>query len=167
MSETRKILVAVDDSDATRAALAHVAREHAGDASSIYLFHVDGPIPPELLEHGGGDTPEEEERLERELSEAEAKWHAGRREEALPMMKAARDRLVAGGIDEARIGGRVGDGLPEDRLAGLLLQEAREQACDTIVVGHEAYGWLAKHFHRDVTRELQKHAGDIRIASVE
>ena len=167
MSETRKILVAIDDSDATRDALTQVAALHSDDEVAIYLFHLVGPIPPGLLEHGGGDTAEDEERLERELTEAEAKWFAGKREDALPMMMAARDRLVAGGVAEGRISGRVGDGLPEDRLARLLAQEAREQGCDTIVVGHNAYGWLAKHFHRDVAEDLRKHASDIRVKFIQ
>jgi nucleotide-binding universal stress UspA family protein len=38
------------------------------DECEIVLFHVTG-IPPELLEHRGGNTPAEERELEREIGE--------------------------------------------------------------------------------------------------
>jgi len=167
MSETRSILVAVDESDATGAALQRVAAGHAGDSASIRLFHVVGPVPPALLEFGGADTPEEEERAEAELTAEESKWFAEKRADARPMLKQARDTLVAGGIAVDRITVHVAESLPEDRLAHLILEDARESGCDTIVVGHTAYGWLAKHFHAHVAEDLKKHAKGLQIVVVE
>ena len=167
MSETQKILVAVDDSDATTAALQRVATGHSGDSAQIRLFHVVGPVPPALLEFGGADTPKAEEKAEAELTAEEAKWFAEKRKNALPMLDQARDTLVAGGVAADRISGHVAESMPEDRLAHLILEDARESGCDTVVVGHTAYSWLAKHFHADVAHELQKHADGLVIVVVE
>jgi nucleotide-binding universal stress UspA family protein len=167
MSETRSILVAVDDSDATKAALARVAAGHAADGATVRLFHVVGPVPPALLEFGGADTPAEEERMERLYEVAESEWFSKARHAALPLLEAARDTLVAAGIAAARISIHVAESLPEDRLAHLILDDAREAGCDVVVVGHTAYGWLTKHFHADVAHELQKHADGLEIVVVE
>ena len=167
MSETRTILVAVDESGGTEAALSRVAAAHKDDGSTIRLFHVVGPIPPGLLEFGGADTPEAEERAEKALELAESEWFEGERNKVRPRLEAMRDQLVAAGIAADRVSGHVASSLPEDRLAHLILDEARESGCDTVVVGHKAYGWLASIFHRDVSAELQKHAGDLRIVVAE
>ena len=128
MGETRRILVAVDDSDATRAALARVAAGHAHGGSTIRLFHVVGPIPPSLLESGGGATPEGEERAAKALEVAESAWFAKAREAARPILEQARETLRAGGIAAERITVHVAESLPEDRLATLILVEPHRRS---------------------------------------
>ena len=71
MDKHDKILIAVNDTDASRKAVTYVARLMGGRADvHVRLFHVLPPTPPELLESGGTEDPNQEERLSAELRHA-------------------------------------------------------------------------------------------------
>ena len=66
MKRTKRILVAVDDSKASMRAVSYVASIiQARRKYAVCLLHVLRPLPPELMEFGGSEDPEEEEKLEK------------------------------------------------------------------------------------------------------
>jgi len=75
MRHTRRILVALDGTEASSKTVAYVA-EMAKEASDIEicLFHLIVHIPAELREHGGSEDPSKEVQLGQELREAQSRW---------------------------------------------------------------------------------------------
>jgi hypothetical protein len=75
MGNTNKILLAVEDSEASMKAAAYVAEIVRGrEGIHICLFHALPPIPPRLLEYGGTEDPQKEHVLHTELKSAQTEW---------------------------------------------------------------------------------------------
>src|SRR5690348_17725839 len=76
MFDTR-LLIALDDSEATRRAIEYVAK-FVGRRKGFHicLVHVLRPLPPDLLEHGGSEDPSKEVLLERDLRAEQSRWIA-------------------------------------------------------------------------------------------
>ena len=67
MGLDKSILVSVDDSDESIRVVQYVADiVGAREGFRIRLFHVLPPLPPELLEFGGAESPQRERSLDRE-----------------------------------------------------------------------------------------------------
>src|SRR5215469_14292980 len=65
---TGKILLAVDDSLASRKAANHVADlARRKKQLSIHIFHASDPLPTELQEYRGAENPDDEKTLDAEL----------------------------------------------------------------------------------------------------
>ena len=102
--DTQKFLVAIDDSTASERAVAHIARRMQNQsACHILLLHVPRPIPPKLLEHGGSEDPQEEQRMEAELDAAQAAWRQQITQAAQPIFARARAILQEANIPEQAI----------------------------------------------------------------
>ena len=75
MERTDKLLIAVEDSEASMKAVAYVSQMMRGrEHIQICLFHVLPPIPPKLLEFGGAENPNKEKILSTDLKVAQAQW---------------------------------------------------------------------------------------------
>ncbi len=91
MGETNKILVAIEDSEASMKAVAYVAEIVRGhEAIHICLFHALPPIPPRLLEYGGTEDPQKEHVLHTELKSAQTEWIEKAKDAVQPAMTRAR-----------------------------------------------------------------------------
>jgi nucleotide-binding universal stress UspA family protein len=130
-----RLLVPIDGSDLAMRALEHVAR-FVGEAD-VVLLHVAG-MPPELLEHPGGETPAEESSLERKLSEESRRY----REEITPVIQRevfepATRRLVrtAKGAIRVRVLLAIG---PSSDTALNIITEAERGGYDAVVIGRHA-----------------------------
>ena len=75
MVRDKTFLLGIDDSEATLRTVAYVA-EIIGPQKGFHvvLLHVLPPIPPELLEFGGSENPQTEQRLDAELKKDQAQW---------------------------------------------------------------------------------------------
>jgi nucleotide-binding universal stress UspA family protein len=90
MKESRKILIAVDDSDASTRAVRYVANIVGGRKNfTVRLFHVLDPLPPELRVFGASPVLERERELEAKLEEKRERWLHGAKEEARPVVERA------------------------------------------------------------------------------
>jgi hypothetical protein len=75
MDRHDKILIAVDETDASLKAVGYVARLLGGRKDlHVRLFHVLPSIPPELLEYGGAENPRKEQQLSADLRTAQNDW---------------------------------------------------------------------------------------------
>lgn len=138
-----RILLPIDGSPLSLRAVDHVARVvHEGE---IVLFHVTG-IPPELLEHRGGDTPAEERELEHEIGEGARNF----REQIRPII----ERDVFGPAKEL-LRYRATDGKlkvqtllatePSSDAASDIIAEAEQGRYDAVVVGRHVHSGIM-HF---------------------
>ena len=167
MDTPRHILIALEESDASMQAVDHVARQVTGKADvTVRLLHIVGPLPTELLEHGGASDPDELAARGQRILERQQRWIRETCEAFLSVFARARERLLAAGLAPRQIVTQCSESIPEDNLAQLILDDARAAGCDTIVVGRNAYTWFGERFHRHVGDLLQKHAGDARVEVV-
>lgn len=155
MRADHHMLLAIDDSEASRKAVSYVARV-VGDAPRfrVRLFHVLPHIPTGLLEHGGHEDPETERSIESELDEETARWRARAEDAASSLVDAARASLLAAGLREERIDVRFAAPLPEESIGYHILRAALEHGCDTVVVGRTPRSWIGDALHRHPTRNL-------------
>jgi hypothetical protein len=148
MVQSQHIEVAVDDSTASQLAVDRAAElvRAGSNGTHVRLFHVVGPIPPALLEHGGAEDPEEERRKgSRQRREIEA-WVEEQRAAARGFLDGYVRRLVEGGVAEEDVQVEVSRSIPEDDIAHLVVEDAKENGCSTIVVGREAWPWFKELF---------------------
>ena len=135
-----RILIPIDGSPLSLRAVDHVARVvHEGE---IVLLHVTG-IPPELLEHRGGDTPAEERELEHEIGEGKHNF----REQIRPII----ERDVFGPAKEvlryvATNGKLTVQSLlatePSSDAASEIIAEAEQGRYDAVVVGRHIHSGI-------------------------
>lgn len=138
-----RLLVLVDESNGTPRVLQYVAQVARGRASvDIVLAHVAPGLEPQLLETGGAEESEREERIEADLRRQQrASINAAQRRSSR-LLEAARGTLVRAGVARSRVDLRESSPLDAGSAAGVLLSLAEEADCGTIVVGHRAHGWL-------------------------
>jgi nucleotide-binding universal stress UspA family protein len=151
MSACHNFLIAVDDSEATARAVTYVASivgRHRG--VRLHLFHV-APIPPVFLEFGGSEDVQVEENREAELAQSRLGYLEDLAQAVFARAQAILDRAgVPAGAMETHVLTTV-DG--EDLIQNLL-EAARTNACDTIVVGRQSHSWLRELVQYHVADEL-------------
>jgi len=99
MDRTDKILIAVDDSEASIKAVIYVTQMLRGRKDiHVRLLHVLPSIPPELLEFGGAEDPQMEQRLSTDLRQTQARWHETAKRNAQPSLDKAVAILLNGGL---------------------------------------------------------------------
>jgi nucleotide-binding universal stress UspA family protein len=154
MSANHHILLAIDDSDASRKAVSYVARV-VGDSARhrIRLLHVLPPIPTGLLEHGGCD-PGAACPAEREVLEGTARWRQESERAASGMIEEAEETLREAGVAPDRIEVRFAAPLPEETIGFHVLRAARELGCETVVVGRAPRNWFGNVLHRSPAKAL-------------
>jgi len=154
MTVDHHMLLAIDDSDASRRAIEYVAGV-VGDAPRfrIHLFHVLPHIPTGLLEHGGCD-PGGECVAARELDEGTKRWRERREAAAQLLIDDARDVLLGQGVASDRIEVRFAAPLPEETVGQHVLRAAVDHDCDTVVVGRAPRSWVGEWFRRHTSEAL-------------
>ena len=137
-----KLLVVVDDSEASKRVLRYVASVLARrDRIAVHLTYIASRLPAELLESGGSEVPQREEQIEAELRSAQCRWMAVADTKPAPILRAARGMLQRAGIAASRIHSCVSSPLDARTVADEVLVMARDQQCTTVVVGHHAHPW--------------------------
>ena len=162
------LLVAIDDSDASQRAVAYVGDTIDGHAGfSIYLFHVLPPFPPELLEFGGSENPQEEEALTQQLREDQAKWIAQAKEAARPLFENAKAVLQQHHVAPHKIHCETSASVHRPNVVRALLEAAHDYHCRTIVVGRNAFPSFQEMFHAHIGEELVQKSQGFTIWVVE
>jgi K+-sensing histidine kinase KdpD len=126
----------------------------------LLLFHVPAPMPPELLEFGGRERPDEERQTQVNLEQAQAAWREQVVRDAQPVFAATTAVLREAQVPEQAIETHICTPPAEQELDTSILEAAREHACQTIVVGRESYSWLQELFQTHIADKLlQKSQG--------
>ncbi len=150
-----RLLVPIDGSVLSMHAVDYAA--HVIDRGEIVLLHVAG-IPPEYLEHPGGNTPEEERELEAEVSEQSRRYEADVRDEAeREIFDPARARLrsVRGKDDLAVRSVLITEASPDPALA--IAAEARSDHYDAVVVGRNGHSGILGVLLGSTSMKLVQH----------
>jgi nucleotide-binding universal stress UspA family protein len=134
---TRRIVVGLDGSDGSRAAL-EWCREHAAllDAEVLAVFAIDlMPVIPPPVAHNALGTVDVE-ALDREMADQLEEWVAPLRDAGIPCRTMVRHGNPAGSLDDL----------------------ARDEACELIVVGRRGSGGIAELLLGSVPHTLAHHA---------
>lgn len=134
-----RILLAVDESPASERAVAYVAEMSAGRPEQyVHLVHVTAPGEP--------------------ASETEA---------SKQLLSAMQAQLVAAGIQDDHVDKGMLTVPNQEDFVDALLDAARDQSCDTIVVGRTSLPWYREAFHHHPADELVRRAKGFTLWVVE
>jgi nucleotide-binding universal stress UspA family protein len=168
MKRNKRILVAVDDSKASMRAVSYVASIIQGKREyAVCLLHVLRSLPPELLEFGGSEDPETEEKLEKKLKDKREQWIEKAKTQAVPILKRAKATFKNAGIPANAVKMYFWLGTSGERVAADILDAGRLYKCNTVVVGRRSFSWLKGIFSHHVADELIRKAHDLTVWVVE
>lgn len=164
MTTNTRILLAVDDSEASERAVRYVADVLGRLADAhVHLFHVLPPIPPGLLEFGGAEDPKAERQLSEKLKQAQAEWIERAKAESEPVMEKARALLSRAGIAPGRVSAEFGPSIHRPDVPREIVEVAQRARCDTIVVGRTSLSWLKEQMGQHVGEALVKKAQGLTL----
>jgi nucleotide-binding universal stress UspA family protein len=119
----------------------------------IVLFHVLAPLPPALLEHSG--NPESRTSL----MEAQAEYREEVEAAESSLLLDFKTELLRSGVDGAAILSQMSPSVDDNEVAPLILSVARDQHCDTVVVGRESHFGIRKRlFRHHVADQVVRHS---------
>lgn len=152
--DPHRLLIAIDDSEATRRAVEYVATVAPRSLRSVVLFHVLPPLPPALLEHGGVADADAVADLEQEVREAQRLRGEARRRVEQGLFEWTRSRLMASGVPETAILLRTSTAANATAVVGEIISAAHEHKCRTVVVGRESFSRLRELFGKHICDDL-------------
>lgn len=151
MDRRKGILIAIDDSEASKRALAYVARMMGGRKDfHIRLFHVLAPLPRRLADFPVGGDPGPIWVRDAEAKDVRALWVAQGEKAAQAVFARAKAILRRARIPAHALETEVVTLNTDQDLAAIILKAARTSQCGTIVVGRESFAGLRKLFQRHV-----------------
>src|SRR5215813_9262149 len=110
MPNTKHILIAVDDSEASYRAVTYVGSIIGGcEGFRVCLLHALPPLPRELLEFGGSEDPRQEERNEACLHTEQARWIEAVAQAAEPVFTRAKQILQEARVPEHAVETQIVD----------------------------------------------------------
>jgi nucleotide-binding universal stress UspA family protein len=157
----QKILVAIDDSDASMKAVRYLSEMIEGrDNVRIFLFHVLPPIPPKFLEFGGAEDPQKERRLSEELKSTQAQWIENAKTAAHRSLKDAQAIFMDHRLSPDQISTSFSSSIHKPDVVREILEAATQWQCGTIVVGRHRLPWVKELFYRHTGEKLIEKAED-------
>jgi len=153
MKDSKRLLIAVDDSEASHKAIAYVSAMIDGRPGyHVSVLHGLPPAPP--FEHGGSEDPLLEEILDANLQKKRVEWIKREQQSAQPMLEKAKAILRSAQLPENAMTTRFVSASNVDTLVTEILEAARAENSDTIVVGRETFTGLDKIFKHHVADDL-------------
>jgi nucleotide-binding universal stress UspA family protein len=166
MKESKRLLIAVDDSEASHKAVAYVCAMIDGRPGyHVCLLHGLPQGPP--FEHGGSEDPGLEEILESNVQKRRAEWIKREQQSAQSMLEKAKSILRGGRVSEQAMTARFAFSYNVDALVTEILEAAQAESCDTIVVGRETFTGLDRIFKHHVADDLIRRGQGYTIWVVE
>jgi len=163
VASPERILVPVDDSEASEKAVAYLARILSGTSDcTVRLFHVVEPVGP-YWESMHGDL----HREPRASGRAEVRLVDQARRRSRPVLERMTEILTDARIDPERIESSWFTAAREDSLPHEVLELARTQGYHTVVVGRTAMPWTRELFHRHLAESLVKKGQGLSVWVVE
>ena len=166
--EDSRILVVLDDSDASLRAVRYVA-EFVGRRRQfrICLVHVLPPLPPVLREHGGSSDPSDERRLALTLRAEQDRRIATTKKALQKGLDQAGTILRKAGVPGSAVQKLFCEPGEPDETADTLLGMATDCKCHTVVVGRQSVSWLHEWFSQDISEELLRRGKGFCIWAIE
>ncbi len=153
MKDSKRLLVAMDDSEASHKAVAYVSAMIDGRPGyHVCVLHGIPPAPP--LEHGGSEDPLLEKILDANLQKKRAEWIKREQQSAQPMLEKAKAVLRSAQVAEDAMTTRFASASNADTLVSEILEAAQAENSDTIVVGRETFTGLDRIFKHHVADDL-------------
>ena len=166
MPNSKRILVAVDGSATSRRTLAYVAAIAGGcPGLKVGLVHLE--LPPRMLEWGGTEDPEKEDRISSERAEAYQETENAAIEKGQAVLQRLQGILAERGIDMTARLVQFEEPLDPKTITTHLLKIAAEQDYGTVVVGWHSFSGLRRLFRHHVGEELVRMAKGVTIWVVE
>ncbi|MGE3806802.1 MAG: universal stress protein [Gemmataceae bacterium] len=166
MQNRKNILVAVDDSEASRRALVYVA-DMVGVTSGFHVGLLHLELPPRMLEWGGSENPEIEARTGSERAEAYRQMEEARLAKGKLLLERLRKVVAERGIEVLGLFVQFEEPLDKTHVSRAILDSAREHDCGTVVVGRHSFSGLKRFFRHHVGEELVRSGEGISIWVVE
>jgi nucleotide-binding universal stress UspA family protein len=166
MPHSKRLLLAVNESEASRRAVAYVADVIGGGSGfHVGLLHLE--LPPRMLEWGGSDNPKIEERTSRERGQAYRQLEKEAVAEGKAMLQRFRTLLVEKGIDVAVVLVQFEERLDGKHIAEDILETAKERHYGTVVVGQHLLSLWKSWFEDHVGERLVRTGEGLAIWVVE
>jgi nucleotide-binding universal stress UspA family protein len=147
VDRSKRLLVAIDDSQASNRAVCYVGELLRGTQGfTVFLLHMLGPLPIQLRESRGAETPEGEEKLEAGLVKKQNQQIKKSAEEFRPLLDKAKTILVSAGVPAEAVERDCPVLVNREDLVTDILREARKRDCATIVVGRESFNGIKEIF---------------------
>jgi nucleotide-binding universal stress UspA family protein len=165
-----RLLLVVDDSPSAKAAVDYVAKVLAHRRGfQVCLAHFLPPLPPILLEFGGSENPEKEKQLDTQLHKDQQQWVETERKKAEPALNWARSRLRKAGLPATSLTAQFSDPADEqDNASREILDQARRNGCQTIVVGRRSLSWFRRiTAGKDLAEQLVEQGKNLTVWIVE
>ena len=169
-SGQNRLLLVVDDSPSSKAAVEYVAKVLGHRRGfQICLAHFLPPLPPILLEFGGSENPEKERQLDTQLRKDQQQWIETVKKKAEPRLHWARGRLRQAGLPATALSIQFSDPANEqDSVSQEILDQARRNHCATIVVGRRSLSWFRRiTAGKDLAEQLLEQGKNLTVWIVE
>jgi hypothetical protein len=168
MPNARHILIAVDESEAAYRAVTYVGSIIGGCTGfRVCLLHALPPLPRELLEFGGSEDPQREEREEACLKADQALWIEAVTQAAAPVFTRAKHILHEARVPEDAIETQIVDTVNTQDTVLDILETAHARHCGTVVVGRKSYHGLKALVTSHVSDELISQGEGLAVWVVE
>jgi nucleotide-binding universal stress UspA family protein len=168
MPNTKHILIAVDDSEASYRAVTYVGSIIGGcEGFRVCLLHALPPLPRELLEFGGSEDPQQEEREEAYIKTEQTRWIEAVAQAAEPVFARAKYILHEARVPEDTVETQVVDTVNTQDTVLDILETAHARHCGTVVVGRKSYHGLKALVMSHVSDELISQGEGLAVWVVE
>ncbi|HTK76619.1 MAG TPA: universal stress protein [Gemmataceae bacterium] len=166
MQNSKRILVALDASPASRRAVNYVADLVGGEQGfDVALVHLE--LPPRMLEWGGSDDPEIEERVSEERERAYLEKEREAVEDGQALLRRLQRPLIEHKVDVTARLVRFDEPLDPKNIAHDVLKIAREKNYRTVAVGRHCFFGLRRLFGIHVGEELVRAGKGLAVWVIE
>lgn len=166
MPTSQRILVAVDESEASRHA-AHYVADMLGGKPGFHVGLVHLELPPRMLEWGGSEDPDIEDAISSERAVAYQELEKEAIDRGQGLLQRLQAILTERGIDVTALLVRFKEPLDRKQIANDVLKIAKERDYGTVVVGHHSFSGLKHLFEHHVGEELVRTGKGVTIWVVE
>lgn len=154
-NKTERFLLVVDESPGSKRAVDYAGRVIRGHRNfDITVLHLLPPLPPELLEFGGAEDPQKEQKLEAELRSDQQAWIRSARNSAKSFLTSAIQQLHKAGVPRGAIHLVFSHPTSDHDATTAVMEQARNRRCHTIVIGHTSHSWFRELAGGDLTEHL-------------
>lgn len=152
------LLLLADESPASERMAAYIAATIGRHRNFyLHLLYLMPRLPAQLLETGGADTPEQEEKVNAELHRQQQEWINSRKAAAEPTLNKLVNTMRKGGVPRKAV--EIEFSEPNDAavLDHAIPRLAAERGCHTIVIGHESHSWFREMSGGHLAEHLLRH----------
>jgi len=148
MNWNKNVLICVDGTKEEMPVVAYTGQIVENRAGfRIRLLHILPPLPPQLMEFGGAESPKLEEEEETALKEEQTRWRMQAEQKAESVFKKAKEILAAVHVPAESIETHTLVPISGENLVSEIMEEAKASRCDTVVVGRRPFSWLERVRH--------------------